>query len=295
MLERTRRRCPTCSSPASAAARTRSACSTRSSTTPACAWSASRRAGARRGRASTRHASWRRRPAQAGATGAGVGVLHGTRTLPAAGRGGQRAADALGLGRPRLPGGRARSTRSCTTKGASSTRRVRDDEALAAFHVLGADRGHPARARVRARARLGAARARRRCAAARCSSTSPAAATRTWTSSSSRRKLRAERDSLPRSEGGSGGAAQHPPEREAASGAGFTPAQRGGVWGERRSTPQNEKLRAERDSLPRSEGGSAGSGAAPPRTRSCERSGIHSRAARGGLGGAAQHPPGQDR
>ena len=96
------RACPTCWSPAWAAARTRSGSSARSSTTP-CemvgveaggrALDAGRarralpgRVAGRRGRRPPRHAH-----------------------VPAAGRRGQRAADALGLGRPRLSGGRARA------------------------------------------------------------------------------------------------------------------------------------------------------------------------------------------
>ena len=56
----------------------------------------------------------------------------------------------------------APSTRSSTTRAGSSTPRSRDEEALAAFHLPGRDRGHPAGARVGARGGLAPARGARR-------------------------------------------------------------------------------------------------------------------------------------
>ena len=70
--------------------------------------------------------------------------------------------------------------------------------------------------------------------------------------------------------GGLGGAAQRGNEPGAASEAGFTPAQRAGGLGARRSAATSQGLRVKRDSLPRSERGSGGRGAARQRARGCE-------------------------
>ena len=69
------------------------------------------------------------------------GRAPGHADLPAAGRGRQRAADALRLGRASTTRRSGPSTRSCTTRGGSSTPRSRDEEALAAFHLLGETEG----------------------------------------------------------------------------------------------------------------------------------------------------------
>ena len=121
------------SSPASAAARTRSASSSRSSTTPACEMVGVEAGG--RGSRPGEHAA-----RFAGGRG-GVGVLHGTRTLPTPGRG--RAAcrrrtrsRRASTTRPSGP-----STRCCTTRAASRYDSVTDDEALAAFHRLATTEG----------------------------------------------------------------------------------------------------------------------------------------------------------
>ena len=73
--------------------------------------------------------------------GRGRGRPPGNADLPAAGRGRERAADALRLGRPRLPGGRPRARAPARREAGSSTPRSRDDEALAAFHLLGETEG----------------------------------------------------------------------------------------------------------------------------------------------------------
>ena len=86
--------------------------------------------------------------------------------LRAAGRGRQHRADALDLGRPRLRGRSAPSTRGCARSAAPSTRYATDAEALDGVPDAGAARGHPAGARVgargRARADAGAASSGRR-------------------------------------------------------------------------------------------------------------------------------------
>ena len=61
--------------------------------------------------------------------------------LPAAGRGRQRAAHPLRLRRPRLSGGRARARAAARRGPGRATTSPRDDEALAAFHLLAETEG----------------------------------------------------------------------------------------------------------------------------------------------------------
>ena len=209
-----------------------------------CAWSAWRRAGARRGRASTRRASW---PAARPAPG------------PA------RAARAWACCR-------ARARTCCRTRRATCCRRTRSRPASTtrpwARSTPAARRG-PRRVRLGAR-RRGARRlppARRRPRAS-CPRSSPR--TRSPGSLRERGTLRgrdgARQPQRPRRQGPG-----HPRAAgEAASGAGHSRAASLGSG----AAPQNEKLRAERDSLPRSERGSGGSGAAPPRTGPMKRQNV---------------------
>ena len=126
--------CPTCSSPASAAARTRSASSiaflddagVRMVGVEAGGAALDARASTPRG--SAEHGSARRGRAARDAD------------LPAAGRGRAGAADALGLGGPGLPGGRPRA-RAAARRGRVEYASVTDGEALAAFHLLGETEG----------------------------------------------------------------------------------------------------------------------------------------------------------
>ena len=139
--------CPTCWSPASAAAATRSGCSTRSSTTRAV-----RKVGVEaggHGLASGRHAA--RIPEHS------VGVLHGTRTLvlqDARGMIRETHSVSAGLDYPALGPEHAWLADQGLAEYSSAT----DAEALDGVRGAVAARGHPARARDRARAGLGAAR-----------------------------------------------------------------------------------------------------------------------------------------
>ena len=142
-----RARCPTCWWPAWAAARTRSASSTRSSTIPV----AHGRGGGGRPLVAARAIT----PRASSGEGAAVGRAARHAHLPAAGRGGQRPAHPLGLGRPRLSRRSAPSTRSSTTGPRALRRRRATTEALAAFHLLARDGGHHPRPGVLPRRRLG--------------------------------------------------------------------------------------------------------------------------------------------
>ena len=161
--------CPTRSSPASAAARTPSACSIRSSATQSCEIIGIE-AGGTRQRARRERRDARVRPARRAARRV---------FAAAAGRGRPDPGDALGLRGPRLSGRRPRAfaaavgrARALRSRDATTSRSRRSTECCRS-------RGHPARHRIRARARgreaLGAAQSR----ASKCSSASPAAATRT--------------------------------------------------------------------------------------------------------------------
>ena len=99
-----------------------------------------------------------RRALRARSPAGSPGVLHGALQLPAAGRRRPGADDALDLRRARLPGRRARSTRTCKDAGLRRVH-VSADRRRGARGVPGAgpDRGHPARARAGARDRVAAA------------------------------------------------------------------------------------------------------------------------------------------
>ena len=132
---RWRARCPTCSWPASAAARTRSGCSTPSSKT--------RSHGRRRGRGALAHAraitprASSRRRARSGRRRGPPGHAH----LPAAGRGRATCCPPTPSRRARLPGGGSRARAAARRGTGRATPRSTDDEALAAFHLLGETEG----------------------------------------------------------------------------------------------------------------------------------------------------------
>ena len=159
-------------SPASAAARTRWACSTPSSPTRRCSSTASRRRAT--GIDTGRHAATLARGR--------VGVLHGASSYVLCDDDGQICRGALDLRRARLPGRRARARVPQGDGPRAATSSVTDDEALGGLRAAGAHRGDPVRARDRARDRGAAARWRRDAARrrGRSSSASRAAATRTW-------------------------------------------------------------------------------------------------------------------
>ena len=114
------------------------------------------------------------------AAAAALGVLHGTRTHAAAGRRRPDRDHALGLGRPRLPGGRPRARAARRAAGASSTPRSRTPRRSTAFHQLAQTEGIlPALESAHALAEAIAPRAATSASAWWCWSTSPAAATRT--------------------------------------------------------------------------------------------------------------------
>ncbi len=137
--------CPTRWSPASAAARTRSACSTPSSPTPACSSSASRRraTASPRGRhAATLSARARRRAAR-------LEVVRAQR------RRRPDPAGALDLAPGSTIPASAPSTRGCKDTGRAQLRLASPTTRRSPrFELPGAHRGHPVRARDRARDRL---------------------------------------------------------------------------------------------------------------------------------------------
>ena len=96
-------------------------------------------------------------PAGGAAVGRGVqGVVHGMHTLPHAGRVRAGAGGRVGLGRPRLPGRRARARPPPRHRPRQLPERDRRRGA-GRLRVAVADRGHHPGARVRPRARLGGA------------------------------------------------------------------------------------------------------------------------------------------
>ena len=145
-----RRGCPTRSSPASAAAATRWASSTRSSTIADVRLIGVEAGGEAIAPRPPRGALRRRQRRRA------AGHAH----LRAAGRRRQHRADAFDLGRPRLRGGRPRARLAARDRAAPSTPTSTTRRRSTAFQRAGAARRHPAGARVGARDRLRAAASR---------------------------------------------------------------------------------------------------------------------------------------
>ncbi len=140
--------CPTPWSPASAAAATPSASSTRFIDDAGVRLIGVEAGGERHRAGPSRGAVRRRQPGRA------AGHAH----LRPAGRGRQHRADALGLGRPRLRRGRARARVAARARDAPSIAWADDAAALAAFQLLAQHGRHPARARIVARVRRAATR-----------------------------------------------------------------------------------------------------------------------------------------